>query len=106
MLVKIKVLAPWVVVIKIVDAACVDVSRSVLVSTSVLAPWVVVIKTVDAGAVVATVADCVIVDAKAVVVSLGSVEVKTTVLAPWVVVIKIVVGGSVLPAAVETSVCV
>jgi hypothetical protein len=72
-LVKVKVLAPWVVVIKIVDAACVDVS------TKVLAPWVVVIKTVDGGAVVAIVTDCVIVEANAVVVSLCSVEVKTTV---------------------------
>jgi hypothetical protein len=39
--VKIKVLAPWVVVIRIVEAACVDVS------TKVLAPCVVVIKSVE-----------------------------------------------------------
>lgn len=40
-----------------VEAACVDVSRRVLVKISVLAPWVVVIKIVDAGAVVSSVTD-------------------------------------------------
>lgn len=47
-LVKIRVLAPCVVVIKTVEAACVEVSRIVLVSTKVLAPCVDVINTVEA----------------------------------------------------------
>lgn len=47
-LVKMSVLAPCVVVIKIVEPACVEVSRIVLVSTRVLAPCVDVIKIVDA----------------------------------------------------------
>lgn len=83
-----------------------EVSLSVLVKTSVLAPCVVVNRTVDAGAVVSIVTDRVIVDASAVVVSLGSVEVKTIVLAPCVVVMRTVDAGKVLPGAVETRVSV
>lgn len=79
--VKIRVLAPWVVVIKIVDAACVEVSRIVLVKIRVLAPCVDVIK---------------IVDAAWVVVCCGSVLVIMSVLAPCVVVIKIVEAGAVV----------
>lgn len=56
-------------VIKTVDAACVEVS------TSVLASFVVVIRTVEASSVV---------------VCCGKVLVKINVLAPWVVVIKTV----------------
>jgi hypothetical protein len=65
-----------------------------------------VIKIVEGGTVAAIVTDCVMVEANAVVVSLGSVEVKITVLPPCVVVIRTVEAGSVLPAAVETKVCV
>jgi hypothetical protein len=56
-LVSTRVLAPCVDVIKIVDAACVEVLWIVLVKTSVLAPCVVVIKIAEAGAVVAIVTD-------------------------------------------------
>jgi hypothetical protein len=89
--VRIKVLASFVVVSKIVDAGWIEVSRIMLVSIKALAPCVVVTK---------------IVDACKVVVCCGSMLVIIKVLASFGVVNKTVEAGKVLPGAVDTIVSV